>query len=233
MDTDGFGRSVSRSPEAVLLVGFGDLSALARDFRAAFPGLPVFTARSAAEGLGRLSAARVFVQPVYLLPGAEFERLRADALRFGGRASCGTPLLSSPEGVRALAEILARIYTGKAVLFAGHGSRRPAGKRYADLEHALRAAGLAGSFVGVLEGEPGFDRAAAGLAARGIRKVSLVPLMLSLGMHVRRQILGGDGSWSGKLEALGVSVCPVFRALLDEPAVRSMLTASARPFLRS
>ena len=232
MDAAGCGRRASGSPEALLLVGFGDLSALARDFRAAFPGFPVFAARDAAEGLGHLSAARVFVQPVYLLPGAEFERLRADALRFGDRAACGAPLLSSPESVRTLAAILARAYAGRAVLFAGHGSRRPAGKRYADLERALREAGLADSFVGVLEGEPGFDRAAAGIAARGIREVALVPLMLSLGMHARRQILGGNGGWNERLEALGVSVRPVVRTLLDEPAVRGMLAASARALLR-
>lgn len=219
--------------DAILLAGFGTLSELEKDFRAAFPGRPVFTARTAAEGLERFSADRFFVQPAYLLPGAEFDRLREEAARSGKRTVCGVPLLSEPENLRALARILSEEYGGQAVVFAGHGSRHPAGKRYAQLAVALREAGFAQSFVGVLEGEPGFESVADGLAQSGVRQVLLVPLMLSLGMHARRQILGEEGeSWDRRLRAFGISVRPVVRALLDDPAVRRMFIESARARLK-
>jgi sirohydrochlorin cobaltochelatase len=214
---------------AILLVGFGGLAVLADEFRQAFPGSPVITARTLEDGLAQCRESNVFVQPVYLLPGIEFERLQGKAADIGGGASCGEPLLSTPQNLQKLAKILKDEYAGQAVLFAGHGSHHAAGRLYAELAVALKAAGLMRSFVGVLEGEPEFRSAVDALLQSGTRQVSLVPLMLTLGMHAKIQILGeNEESWNKRLQSLGFSVNSVARSLLDFPAVRRLFLESAR-----
>lgn len=213
----------------ILLIGFGNLAVLADEFRQAFPGSAVVTARTLEDGLAQCRESSVLVQPVYLLPGIEFERLQSKVANIENNASCGKPLLSTPQSLRVLAQILKDEYAGQAVLFAGHGSHHPAGRLYTELAESLKAAGLPQSFVGVLEGKPDFSAAADDILQSGVRQISLVPLMLTMGMHAQSQILGQGGeSWNRRLQALGLSVNPVAQSLLDFPAVRRLFLESTR-----
>ncbi|MDR1630891.1 MAG: sirohydrochlorin cobaltochelatase [Oscillospiraceae bacterium] len=208
-------------------MGFGSLAALAREAAEVFAGYDIVTAKTAAEGLRRTKTQTVFVQPVLLLPGVEYEKLREESACPGKQVVIGKPLLASPVQVRALAGILCKEYTGETVLFVGHGTAHPASAFYGELAQTLRKNGLPRSFLGVLEGEPDFEAVAEKLSRSGIEKLLLVPLMLTAGMHVREGILGESAaSWFSRLTRMGLRVTGVERGLLDYPGVRQMLLGS-------
>ncbi|HEX4927391.1 MAG TPA: CbiX/SirB N-terminal domain-containing protein [Burkholderiales bacterium] len=78
-----------------------------------------------------------------------------------------------------------------AVVLLAHGSRDPQWREPFERLRRLLADRLADAFVELafLElAEPGFDEAVARIAALGKRRVSVVPLFLARGRHVREDI---------------------------------------------
>ncbi len=218
----------------ILLVGFGNLSALKSDFKKAFAGHRIISAKTASEGVSKLQSNNVVIQPIYLLPGFEYERLCGEAAACGKQAVVGTPLLSSDENIAALAKILLNEYGQNPTLFAGHGSRHPLGEAvYARLSDALRKVGFARAYIGVLEGRPDFDIAMKQFRQDGILDITLTPLTLTAGKHVREDIFGKDAaSLESRLTANGFSVAPVYQTLLDLSAVRQMFIELCRSVLK-
>lgn len=220
-----------RFPEgrpAILFIGFGGLSVLAREAAEIFDEYTIDTAKTVAEGLQAIKSQTVFVQPVLLLPGVEYEKLREEVAKSGKHVVVGQPLLYSPLQVHELADILSNEYSDETVLFIGHGTTHPASALYGALGRELKKSGLTRSFLGVLEGDPSFQTVAKELQHSGARKLMLVPLLLTAGMHVREGILGEESaSWRTRLENLGLQTQGVNRGLLDYPAVRRMFLASA------
>ena len=106
----------------ILLVGFRNLSVLKSEFEQAFSGRRVICAKSVAEGMAKAESDNVLIQPVYLLPGFEYEKLCSDAAVYGGRVTVGKPILSLEENIAALAGLLFREYGSKQTLLVGHGT---------------------------------------------------------------------------------------------------------------
>jgi sirohydrochlorin cobaltochelatase len=213
----------------ILLVGFGNQSQLTAEVRACFPDAQVVVAQTVREGLARIQAREVWIQPVFLLPGFEYERLCREARFYPSSVAIGQPLLHSPAAMEALGNLLAREYAAGAAVCVGHGSRHSAGKVYGELAAFWREQGR-NIFLGLLEGEPDFETMAESIRQKGVRQLALVPLMMTAGKHVRQEILGsGRESWRRRLEALGLEINCVRRGLCDYPAVRQMILASLRP----
>ena len=143
------------------------------------------------------------------------ERVGAAAERLGLKAVVGAPLLSDATDVDCLAAALMgewRPKPGTVTLFVGHGIGGPVGSGYARPRDAFDAYGSLGAAftragrddlaVACLSDGPG----AALQAVRGLAEpdttVRLVPLMLSAGRHVLKNIGGSDDrSWSSVLAA--------------------------------
>lgn len=143
------------------------------------------------------------------------ERVGAAAGRLGLKAVVGAPLLSDATDVDCLAAALMGEWQprpGTATLFVGHGIGGPAGSGYTQPRDAFDAYGALGAAfaragrddlaVACLSDGPG----AALQAVRGFAEpdtmVRLVPLMLSAGRHVLKNIGGSDDrSWSSALAA--------------------------------
>ena len=143
------------------------------------------------------------------------ERVGAAAERLGLKAVVGTPLLSDATDVDCLAAALMggwRPKPGTVTLFVGHGIGGPAGSDYArprDAFDAYAALGVAFARAGrddlavacLSDGPDAALQAVRGLAEPGAT-VRLVPLMLSAGRHVLKNVGGSDGrSWSSVLAA--------------------------------
>lgn len=143
------------------------------------------------------------------------ERVGAAAERLGLKAVVGVPLLSDATDVDCLAAALMgewRPKPGTVTLFVGHGIGGPAGSGYArprDAFDAYAALGAAFARVGrddlavacLSDGPDAALQAVRGLAEPG-STVRLVPLMLSAGRHVLKNIGGSDDrSWSSVLAA--------------------------------
>lgn len=143
------------------------------------------------------------------------ERVGAAAERLGLKAVVGAPLLSDATDADCLAAALMRTWPpkpGTVTLFVGHGIGGPAGSgytqprdafdTYAALGIAFARAGRDDLAVACLSDGPD----AALQAVRGLAEpdtmVRLVPLMLSAGRHVLKNIGGSDDrSWSSVLAA--------------------------------
>lgn len=143
------------------------------------------------------------------------ERVGAAAERLGLKAVVGAPLLSDATDVDCLAAALMgewRPKPGTVTLFVGHGIGGPAGSDYArprDAFDAYAALGVAFARAGrddlavacLSDGPDAALQAVRGLA-EPVSTVRLVPLMLSAGRHVLKNIGGSDDrSWSSVLAA--------------------------------
>lgn len=143
------------------------------------------------------------------------ERVGAAAERLGLKAVVGAPLLSDATDVDCLAAALMgewRPKPGTVTLFVGHGIGGPAGSDYARPRDAFDAYGSLGAAFAragrddlavacLSDGPSAALRVVRGLAEPGAT-VRLVPLMLSAGRHVLKNIGGSDDrSWSSVLAA--------------------------------
>lgn len=143
------------------------------------------------------------------------ERVGAAAERLELKAVVGAPLLSDATDVDCLAAAPMgewRPKPGTVTLFVGHGIGGPAGSDYArprDAFDAYAALGVAFVRAGrddlavacLSDGPDAALRVVRGLAEPGAT-VRLVPLMLSAGRHVLKNIGGSDDrSWSSVLAA--------------------------------
>ena len=180
------------------------------------PELECVLERVAAAGARRVAVVSGMVVDGWAQDNLR-ERVHAAAERLGLEAVVGAPLLSDATDVDYLASALVGAWPpkpGAVTLFVGHGIGGPAGSGYAQPRDAFDAYGALGATfaragrddvaVGCLSHAPGAAlQAVRGLADPGTT-VRLVPLMLSAGRHVLKNIGGSDDrSWSSVLASAG------------------------------
>lgn len=254
------------SKRAILVVSFGTtyadackacIASVENRIRAAFPDYEVrraFTSRmvirrlaerdgiqvdNERQAIDRLLAegfSEVFIQPLHIIAGEEYEKIRdivsvyAHAKNFR-RLALGKPLLyyMGQEGcaddyltvIDALN--LANSGTDEAIVLMVHGGRHPVNAAYSVLQLKLQDAGKQNTFVYALEGFPSLQRVIGQLQNIGIRKVHLQPFMLVAGIHVRMD-MDGDGEASAKsiLTAAGFEVAVKLNSLGENPAIQDI-----------
>lgn len=164
---------------------------------------------------------QVFVQPTHLLPGYEFDRLRAAAERFPfSRIAVGRPLLSNRDDIAPFACRLAQDHPFRpeeAVVYMGHGTGHQANAVYGALQAALEEMGRCDIRIGVLEGQPGLAD-----VIRRLKKgchVLLLPLLLTAGEHARTDM---GGLWRTALAGAGHAVTCSFTGLGERSWVQQL-----------
>lgn len=195
--------------------------------------------RVCATGTGRIA-----VQPAYLMDGWAMsdlsERVRAAC---GERAVLGRPLLSCASDARVLADALCERYPsqdGTAYLLVAHGESWPQGTRPSERARAFDALTAAraefekrGRTDALLLTMADAPVAVLRACELGTRHVRIVPLMLTAGHHVERQLFGTDpGSFASRLASAGFEVETCDEGLFDLPAVRELFAAHARELCR-
>ncbi len=242
--------------EGVLIAAFGSSEPLAHRLlggfeakvRAAFPGASVrwaFTSgiireRLAGEGKKTDSVRkaldrfrferfqRVAVQSLHVIPGKEYEDLRAAveerAATGAMRVALGAPLLAAPADVERAADAVAghlptERLPNEAVLLMGHGAWHPGDSVYASLASALRARDPL-LVLRTLDGSAPLEPVLEELRAAGVETVWLTPLLAVVGAHVQHDMVGAHaGSWQSRIEAAGLRCAPVMRSALQNPAL--------------
>lgn len=181
----------------------------------------------------------IAVQSTHVFAGEEYENLKAEIKALDGietlrerdkpfkKIFVGRPALGEasdvrhyPEDIRHAAEILkgdvvlAR-KNSSALVYMGHGNEIFSTGAYVELEAALRDAHPdVPIFVGNVEGFPGPERVLKGLRHAGVKKVTLLPLMVVAGDHANNDMAGDEeDSWKSMFEAEGIKVVPVLRGL--------------------
>lgn len=194
-------------------------------------GKPVAGPAEALAGLRGEGVTHVAVKSLHLAAGMEYTGLR-DLVQEGGfeRIVLSVPLLDAPADFeRTLRCLLTSLPTGveegDALLLVAHGSRSPE----AQVAYAQAAAFCrqldSRVLLGTLMSPPGLEDVLRACKAAGIRKLSLVPLMIVAGFSARNELAGSDpASWVSVLERAGIRSVPLIKGLGDhEDIVRIWL----------
>ena len=199
-------------------------------------GLEMPSPEEALEALLRSGYTRVAVASLHLFPGTEYEAMtemfNAYRSRFK-RLVLGTPLLywmgqeEQRDDASELAETLKQAVPApradEATLFMAHGTAHPSNSFYTLLQTRMDAAGWQNAFVYTIAGWPRLEHILPQLKARGVHRVTLLPLMLAAGAHVVRDMAGdAPESHRSRLLAEGFAAEAIPKGLGETPAVRAL-----------
>lgn len=177
----------------------------------------------------------VVVQPLHIIPGAEYDEVREVVAKYKedfDKIVLGRPVLYSKGGedmpddyaiaVEALKKQLPELTQDKAVVLMGHGTWHPANASYACLQSVLDDMGL-NVFIGTVEGYPSLDDVKKRLEARQIKNVVLMPYMLVAGDHAQNDMAGDEeDSWKTQLKKDGYVVETYLHGLGENPAYQDI-----------
>jgi sirohydrochlorin cobaltochelatase len=233
---------------AILLVAFGtsrqeahlSLMRLEESARERFPDIPVRWAFSSGKVRSKLADAgmktdssakalekiwfekyaRVAVQSLHVIPGAEYHELVevAEGFRRPPKSfeavELGRPLINGEEDARRAARaVMANVPEQRgpqdAVVLMGHGTGHPGDAVYdllmrelAELDDMV--------FLATIEGSLSIESAREELLRRGAKRAFLMPLLAVAGRHVQKDMAGpGPDSWKSILESAGLECLPV------------------------
>jgi sirohydrochlorin cobaltochelatase len=198
-------------------------------------GIEVDGVEAALQRMKKEGFSRVVVQPLHLMPGEEFHQLLEALAPYRAsfaEVAVGMPLFHDYDSyfavVEALKPSLPPTAAGEAILLMGHGTKHPANSTYPALQNVLASQGLS-VYVGTVEGYPTLDDAKRLLKRDGIRKVTLLPLMLVSGDHANNDMAGDDkDSWKSILEADGYEVEALLRGLGELPGIQSLYVENVK-----
>lgn len=177
-------------------------------------GLKIDTEKQALDKLKAEGYSEVIVQPLHMVAGDEYDKVRRAVDVYAqnksfDRIALGRPLIyfagqeERPDdyvtAIKALQNQFPKLGRNEAVVLIGHGGVHPANAAYAALQARFIDAGYKNVFINTVDGEgyPSLESVIAKLKERKIKKVVLMPLMLVAGDHANNDI-GGDEEDSAK-----------------------------------
>lgn len=198
-------------------------------------GIIVDNERQALERLLTEGFSEVYVQPLHVVAGEEYEKIRRIVSEYVHsekfrRLALGRPLLyymgqgEQPDDyLTAIKALNVTAGAGEAVVLMGHGGFHPVNAAYAALQLKLEDAGKQNVFIYALEGFPSLQRVVGQLRNAGVRKVRLQPFMLVAGSHVRNDMDGEkEDSAKSLLAAAGFDVEVKLNGLGENPAIQDV-----------
>ncbi len=181
----------------------------------------------------------ILVQPLHILPGFEYEKIKEAVTDFKNKNSfikvvLGEPMLFKNEdykkAVEALKTQLPEIDEDKAVILMGHGTKHYSNACYYCLQSFLEKE-CHNVYIANVEGMPEIGDIIALLKKKGIKKILLMPFMLVAGDHVLNDMAGKKYSWKSMLQAEGFEVELYLNGLGQNPVFRSIYAEKAKNLL--
>lgn len=190
-------------------------------------GLTIPTVAEALEELKAAGFNKVYIQPLHIILGGEYEKILAQVATFQAEfelLKVGKPLLYHQKDYEQIKAILLEIYgqlaPEEATVLMGHGSQHYAFTAYAALDHMLTGTGV---HLACVESYPEIDLIEAKLKALNIRRVHLAPFMLVAGDHALNDLLSDDEeSWHSYFKAKGYQVVCHAKGLGEYPAIQAL-----------
>lgn len=179
--------------------------------------IEVDTPEKALENLHRMGFDEVIVQPLHMIPGEEFDYIKGVVSIFNNKFQCiklGRPIFyyqgieDVPDDyflfIRSIEELLKK---NKCTILFGHGTPHCCNSVYGCLQSALVDEGYDNVFIGTVEGYPTFETVLKRLKRNNIKDVTLVPLMVVAGDHVKNDMASDEeDSWKSMLLNEGINV---------------------------
>lgn len=203
-------------------------------------GLVIDNERQALERLQREGYQEVYIQPLHIVPGAEYDKIKVLVAHYKHaktpvfqKLCMARPLLyyMGQEGqvddygiaINALKTQFTENHADRAVVLMGHGGLHPANAAYGVLQLKLEDAGLNNVFIYTVEGYPELSRIIEKLKQKQVRKVTLMPFLLVAGEHATNDMAGEDeDSAKSQLMAAGFDVELYFCGLGENAAIQDI-----------
>ncbi|MBU3181827.1 sirohydrochlorin cobaltochelatase [Clostridium psychrophilum] len=178
------------------------------------------TPEEALEKLRNEGYKDVIVQPLHVIPGSEFDYINNVVKKYKisnafENIMIGRPLIcfkgeeaGVPDDYSIMVDALTKqLPRNDTVILMGHGTNHIANAVYCCFESVLRDRGFQNVHVATVEGYPTLDRVIPNLMAKQSREVTLMPLLLVAGDHVKNDMVGeSEDSWKNILESDGFKV---------------------------
>ncbi len=208
-------------------------------------GIHIPTTKEVLQRLADAGYQDVLIQSTHVTPGVEFLRVQAAIRAFQGRfarVALGRPLIYFQGGesrgrempddyepvLAAYDAMLPATSPEHAVVLFGHGTAHPANAIYAALQCRFRDRGQ-NVLVGTVDAYPELDDVRRQLRGTPVRRVTLVPMMVVAGDHVKNDMAGEEAdSWRRVLEADGYDVDVVLKGLGEMSAFQEIFVQHAR-----
>lgn len=196
------------------------------------------------EAIAQLKAGgytRVAMTSLDIIPGMEYAykdavfQLHKNDFK---KATFGTPLMywQGQEGqadditatMKAVSTQFPKLGKKDAVLVMAHGTPHPANAYYAVMQDRLNEMGLNNVLIFSVEGWPHLETVIPQLKAKGIKNVTLMPLMMVAGDHANNDMAGDEpDSFKSILENEGFKVNAYIHGLGENEAVRQLFVDKA------
>lgn len=196
------------------------------------------------EAIAQLKAGgytRVAMTSLDIIPGMEYAykdavfQLHKNDFK---KATFGTPLMywQGQEGqadditatMKAVSTQFPKLGKKDAVLVMAHGTPHPANAYYAVMQDRLNEMGLNNVLIFSVEGWPHLETVIPQLKAKGIKNVTLMPLMMVAGDHANNDMAGDEpDSFKSILENEGFKVNAYIHGLGENKAVRQLFVDKA------
>lgn len=195
----------------------------------------VDTPEEALQTLMDESYKEVIVQPLQIIPGAEYDYVKTIISRFGHKRffeklSLGRPALyfkggkDLPDDYKIFVDaIKEHVDKENNFVLMGHGTIHPANACYSCLQLVLKDEGYHNVYIGNVEGYPSIPIIINKLIKDEVTQVTLKPLMLVSGHHARKDMVGAhEESWQNQLAGQGIASSADMRSLGEMSAFQEI-----------
>ena len=132
------------------------------------------------------------------------------------------------ETIEALMTQFPKQKKDEAILIMAHGTPQVSNAYYSVIQAKINELGLKNVFVYTVEGWPSLETVMPKLKANGIKKVTLMPMMMVAGDHANNDMAGSDpDSHKSQLEAAGYQVDAYIHGIGENEKIRALYVKRA------
>jgi cobalamin biosynthesis Co2+ chelatase CbiK len=176
----------------------------------------------------------VIVQPLHVIPGAEYNDVKEELRAYNDGTfdifKLGRPILTTDEDYKLAVEgMKSQIKEDMGVVvLMGHGTHHPANASYGALQEAFVKEHMP-VYVGTVEGYPTLDDVINRLKKDKATKVTLMPYMLVAGDHAQNDMAGDEeDSWKTVLKKEGFEIETYLHGLGENEEYRKIYINHAK-----
>ena len=209
---------------------------------AANEGIKKLTPEEAFDKLKAEGYTRVAVVSLDVIPGIEYGYdaiVTKDYAKHFKEISLATPLMyyQGTEGeadqvvdfIKALSSQLPQMGPEDATLLMAHGTPHPANAYYAVIQDRLEDLGMNNVYVYSVEGRPNLEDVIPKLKAKGIKNITLMPIMMVAGDHANNDMAGDEeDSHKSILQKEGFKVGAYIHGLGENENIRQLYVERAK-----
>lgn len=204
-------------------------------------GLTIPTPEEALKELQAQGYTRVALTSLNMIPGMEYNYSIAVFNNYKQnfkKMTLGLPLMywmgqedqrdDVEQAIKAYSSQFPMVKDDEAVLVMAHGTPDPSNAYYAVMQDRIDSLGLKNTYLYTVEGWPNLETIIPQLKAKGIKKVTLMPLMMVAGDHANNDMAGDEpDSHKSILEKEGFKVDTYIHGAGENQKIRDIFAERA------